>query len=111
MISKSVFIAHVERDAKCKSFREATRIYKLPFAVPIKAVTSRGLGVSLIFQTGSWVLDLQQRWPEQRQRVLFPCPELAAGRQAEPPAQNTCSPALPGASWEVEGNKLFGLQE
>lgn len=92
-------------------FREVNRIYKLPFAVPIKLVTSWGLGVSLIFQAGSWALDLQQRPPEQRQRVLFPCPELAAGRRAVLPAQNTCSPALPGASWEVEGNKLFRLRE
>jgi len=75
-------------------FREANRIYKLPFAVPVKPVASQGLRVPLIFQAGSWVLDWPRRLTEQRQRVLFSCPELwQAGRQAGLPAQNT--PALP----------------
>lgn len=59
-------------------FREANRIYKLPFPVTINLVTSRGLGVSLIFQAVSWVLDLHQRWLEQRQGVLFPCPQAGS---------------------------------
>lgn len=84
-------------------FREANRIYKLPFAVPIKLVTSWGLEVSLIFQAGRWVLDLHQRWLEQRQRVLFPCPQAAAGRQAVLPAQNMGSP--PCLAWSQLGSE------
>lgn len=64
-------------------FRDANRIYKLPFAVPIKPVTSQGLGVPLLFQTGSW--------------VLLPCSGAcrSSGRGCSSPARSWPQAALP----------------
>lgn len=49
---------------------------------------------------------MQRCLPEQRQRVLFPSPELAAGSAACP---GDTQLSVPGASWKVDGNKLAGL--
>lgn len=57
------------------------------------------------------MLAVQRRPAEGRQRGPFPCPQLAAGWRAELPARNSYSPASPGASRQLEGNKLVVLQE